>query len=200
MFGIFILVDMRVTIEPYNPEWPLKFSEIHDQLRDVLKDVNIISIEHVGSTSIPSLMSKPVLDIDIIIQASSLEAARNALKIAEYTDCGEMNVPGRFAFRQPGYGRSDAAHGKGRDGELRYNTYLMIEGCPALRNHLDTKRVLMADQELREEYARVKIKLKEIEFKNIGQYACGKTEILCKILRTAGWSEKDLEPVIRANT
>lgn len=93
MFGIFILVDMRVTIEPHNPEWPLKFSEIHDQLHDILKDVNIISIEHVGSTSIPSLMAKPVLDIDIIIQTSSLEAARNALKIAGYTDCGEMNVP-----------------------------------------------------------------------------------------------------------
>lgn len=200
MFGIFIFVEMRVAIEPYNPEWPLKFSEIHDQLRDVLKDVNIISIEHVGSTSIPSLMAKPVLDIDIIIQASSLEAGRNALKIAKYTDCGEMNVPGRFAFRQPGYGRFDAAHGKGKDGELRYNTYLMIEGCAALRNHLDTKRVLMEDQELREEYERVKCKLKEIEFENIGQYAFGKTEILCKILRTAGWSEKDLEPVIRANS
>jgi GrpB-like predicted nucleotidyltransferase (UPF0157 family) len=178
----------------------LKFSEIQAELSDILKSVDIISIEHVGSTSIPSLMAKPVLDIDIIIPNSSLEVARSALKNANYTDCGEMNVPGRFAFRQPGYGKLDAAHGKGRNGELRYNTYLMIQGCVALRNHLDVKRVLLDSQELREEYARVKTKLKETEFENIGQYASGKTDILCKILRTAGWSEEDLNPVIKANS
>lgn len=191
---------MKVAIEPYDPNWPLKFSEIQVQLSDILKNVDFISIEHVGSTSIPSLMAKPVLDIDIIIPNSSLEAARSTLKDANYIDCGEMNVPGRFAFRQPGYGKLDAAHGKGRNGELRYNTYLMIQGCVALRNHLDAKRVLLENQELRDEYARVKTKLKETEFENIGQYASGKTDILCKILRTAGWSEEDLNPVIKANS
>lgn len=143
------VADMRVTIEPYNLEWPLKFSEIRDHLFKVLTDVKFVSIEHVGSTSIPSLIAKPVLDIDIIIQVTSLEVARNALKNAGFTDCGEMNVPGRFAFRQPGYRRFDTAHGKGKDGELRYNTYLMIEGYAALRNHLDTKRVLLEDGDLR---------------------------------------------------
>lgn len=190
---------MRVEIEPYNPEWPLIFLKIRDQLVQILKDVPIISIEHVGSTSIPSLMAKPVIDIDIIIHPSSLPSARTALTNAKYTDCGEMNVPGRFAFRQPGYGRFEAAHGGGREGELRYNTYLMIEGCVALRNHLDIKRVLMGDEELRDEYARVKNELKTKEFENIGQYAFGKTEILCKILRKAGWTEEELEPVIEAN-
>lgn len=191
---------MKVAIEPYDPDWPLKFREIQAQLFDILNKVDVISIEHVGSTSIPSLMAKPVLDIDIIIPISSLEAARSALKGANYYDCGEMNVPGRFAFRQPGYGKLDAAHGKGRNGELRYNTYLMIQGCVALRNHLDAKRVLLENQDLREEYSSVKTKLKETEFENIGQYASGKTDILCKILRTAGWSEEDLDPVIKANS
>ncbi|BCS20019.1 GrpB family protein [Aspergillus puulaauensis] len=191
---------MKVAIQPYDPDWPLKFREIQAQLFDILHKVDIISIEHVGSTSIPSLMAKPVLDIDIIIPISSLEAARSALKGAKYYDCGEMNVPGRFAFRQPGYGKLDAAHGRGRNGELRYNTYLMIQGCVALRNHLDAKRVLLENQDLREEYASVKNKLKETEFENIGQYASGKTDILCKILRTAGWSEEDLDPVIKANS
>lgn len=58
----------------------------------------------------------------------------------------------------------------------------------------------MGDRELREEYARVKNELQKMEFENIGQYAFGKTEILCKILRKAGWSEEDLEPVIKANS
>ncbi|KAI9668225.1 MAG: hypothetical protein M1821_001045 [Bathelium mastoideum] len=185
---------MKVAIEPHNPEWAAKFLEIQKQLLHILKDIPITSIEHVGSTSIPSLKAKPVLDIDIIARPSCLEAARKALVNADYTDCGEMDVPGRFAFRQPGYGRFEAAHGPGKNGELRYNTYVMIEGCRALRNHLDIRRVLMEDQELREEYGRVKEKLAETEVENIGQYVKGKTEILYKILRRAGWSEEDLKP------
>lgn len=191
---------MRVIVEPHNPQWKVKFLEIQQQLHQILGDVAIISVEHVGSTCIPSLMAKPVLDVDIIIEISSLDAARKALVNAGYTDCGEMNVSGRFAFRQPGYGRFEAAHGPGRNGELRYNTYLMIRGCAALRNHLDARRVLMENEELRDEYCRVKSDLQSTEFENIGQYVSGKTEILCKILRAAGWSEQDLEPVIRVNS
>lgn len=190
---------MKVIIEPHNPEWAVKFVEIKEDLSRILKDVAIVSIEHVGSTCIPQLKAKPVLDIDIIIQPSVLEAARAALVKAGYFDCGEMNVPGRYAFRQPGYGRLDPAHGPGRNGELRYNTYLMIEGCTALRNHLDVRRVLLENQELREEYAQVKNRLQESEFENIGQYVFGKSEILQKILRAAGWTDEDLRPVSEAN-
>ena len=191
---------MKVRIEPHNPEWEIKFLEIREQLSLILRDVPVISIEHVGSTAIPLLKAKPVLDIDIIISQSSLEAAREALVNAKYTDCGEMNVPGRFAFRQPGYGRYEAAHGPGRNEEMRYHTYLMIEGCTALKNHLDVRRILLENQELREEYSCVKGNLEGVDFENMGQYVSAKSEILLKILRVAGWSEEDLEPVIRANS
>lgn len=191
---------MKVTLEPYNPEWPLKFLEVHEQLSSILKDVPIISIEHVGSTSIPSMKAKPILDIDIITPASALEAATKALTSAGYTDCGEMGISGRFAFRQPGYGILDVAYGLGVHGELRRNTYVVIEGCMALRNHLDVRRVLLEDQELREEYARVKSNMEGVEFENMDQYVFGKTEVLCKILRKAGWSEEELQSVMEANS
>lgn len=190
---------MKVILESYNPEWPLKFRQVQGQLLSILKDVPIISIEHVGSTSIPSMKAKPVLDIDIIVPASSLSAARSALSDAGYTDCGEMDIPGRVAFRQPEYGNLDPAHGAGVPGELRRHTYVVVEGCLALRNHLDVKRVLLEDQALREEYARVKCNLVDKDLEHMGQYVAGKTEILCKILRKAGWSEEELEPVIEAN-
>jgi GrpB-like predicted nucleotidyltransferase (UPF0157 family) len=191
---------MKVVLEPYNSEWPLKFREVHKQLSSILKDVPIISIEHVGSTSIPSMKAKPVLDIDIIIPTSSLEPAGRALESAGYTGCGEMGIPGRFVFRQPGYGIRDVAFGLGEGGELRRNTYVVIEGCMASRNHLDVRRVLLEDQELREEYARVKSNLEGVEFDNMDQYVAGKTQVLCKILRKAGWSEEELQQVIEANS
>ncbi|KIW47265.1 uncharacterized protein PV06_02849 [Exophiala oligosperma] len=190
---------MKVVIEPHNPDWATTFLKIREQLRHTLKDVSIVSIEHVGSTSIPMLKAKPVLDVDIIVHPPALEVTRRALAEAHYTDCGEMNVPGRFAFRQPGNARFDAAHGPGRNGELRYNTYVMIEGCTALRNHLDMKRVLLENPDLREEYSRVKTEMQKRDFENIGHYVSGKTEILCKILRTAGWTDEDLRPVVKVN-
>lgn len=190
---------MKVIIEPYNPRWATEFEAQKLELLEILQGVPIVKIEHVGSTSIPGLKAKPVLDIDIIIPISSLEATRKALVRAGYFDCGEMNVPGRFAFRQPGYGKADAAFGH-VTGERRRNTYAMIEGSPALRNHLDIKRILLEDEVLREEYSRVKTDLAERDYQNIGEYAMAKNYILWKILRKAGWTEEDLEPIIKANS
>ena len=69
-----------------------------------------------------------------------------------------MNVPGRFAFGQLGFGKLDAAWGGtlNESREMRRNTDVMLEICAALRNHLNVKRVLMEHRELREEYGRVK--------------------------------------------
>ncbi|KAL9093357.1 MAG: hypothetical protein Q9165_004098 [Trypethelium subeluteriae] len=192
---------MRVTIEPYDPAWAEEFQKAKTSLEDILKDVQYISIEHVGSTSIPGLFAKPVIDIDIIIKPSSLSATRIALVGAGYTDCGEMDVPGRHAYRQPGYDKHGAAHGeRTTEGHLRRNTYAMIEGCAALKNHLDVRTVLLEDAALREEYGALKRTLADREFKNIGAYARAKSNILQKILRSAGWTDEDFAPVIAADS
>jgi GrpB-like predicted nucleotidyltransferase (UPF0157 family) len=184
---------MKVMIEPHDPAWAEEFKKDKTLLETILKDVEYISIEHVGSTCIPGLPAKPVIDIDIIIKPSSLVATRTALVSAGYTDCGEMDVPGRHAYRQPGYGKHQAAHGeRTADGGLRRNTYAMIDGCAALRNHLDVRRVLLEDAPLREEYGLVKRSLVDREFDGIGAYAREKSIVLRKILRKAGWSDEDL--------
>jgi GrpB-like predicted nucleotidyltransferase (UPF0157 family) len=66
----------------------------------------------------------------------------------------------------------------------------MIEGNSALRNHLDSKRVLLEDAELREEYGKFKLELAEREWgSNIGGYVFAKNPIMKKILGKAGWYE-----------
>jgi GrpB-like predicted nucleotidyltransferase (UPF0157 family) len=185
---------MKVIIEQYDPALATEFQKVKDSLETILRDVQYISIEHVGSTSIPGLAAKPVIDIDIIIQPSSLAATVDALVNVGYYYCGEMDVPGRHAFRQPGYGKHQAAHGeRTADGGLRRNTYAMIEGCSALRNHLDVRRVLLENAQLREEYSAVKYALVvDREFDGIGEYARGKSDVLRKILSKAGWGDEDL--------
>ncbi|KAJ8098892.1 grpb/dephospho-CoA kinase [Lipomyces tetrasporus] len=193
---------MKVVVEPHNPAWIVEFSNVKAALEIILKDVPPLSIEHVGSTSVPGLPAKPILDIDIIVTPETLASTRQALVQAGYFDCGEMNVPGRFAFRQPGFGQNDAAFGEqGKaPGEMRRNTYAVIEGCVALRNHLDIKRTLLSDEGLRDEYGQVKMALAAKEWANIGEYVTSKNEILWKILERAGWSGEDLDEVKKANT
>lgn len=191
---------MKVSIEPYDPQWALKFLEIQSRLQQILHGVPIISIEHVGSTSIPGLRAKTVIDIDIVITQTSLEAADAALTSAGYTSLGEMDVPGRFVFREPGFGKYGPAHGRGEDGEVRQNTYVCIEGCASLRNHLDIRKILLNDQDLREEYSNLKASIQDTEFDDIHQYVARKMVVLCKILRAAGWSDEELKPVIDINT
>ena len=63
-----------------------------------------------------------------------LSRAREILIQAGYTDLGEMNVPGRVGFRQPGYGRAEGAKGgPGKWGEMRRNAYICLEGSLGLR-------------------------------------------------------------------
>jgi len=191
---------MKVLVEDHNPGWKFEFSRARNELQVILKNIPILSIEHVGSTSIPGLPAKPVLDIDIVVTVDALEATRSAMKSGGYLDMGEMGVPGRVAFRQPGYQISEFANGTKLEGrEMRRNTYVVLDGCLSLRNHLDLKRVLLEDTGLRDEYGTVKRKLASKELEDVDEYCCGKNEVMLKILRKAGWSEEDLEEVRKAN-
>ena len=109
---------------------------------------------------------------------------------AGYRDRGEMDIPGRVVLQQPA---------ESRDKEMRRNTYVVLEGCISLRNHLDLRRTLLGDGALRTEYGDTKRRLVEGGVKDVDEYCRGKTEVMLKILRKAGWSEEDLEEVRRVN-
>lgn len=178
-----------VAIEPHNPAWFTEFFRVKAELQAILGQLPI-DIEHVGSTSIPGLVAKPVLDIDIIVSLQNLSPVRDALVSAGYEDLGTMNVPGRVAFRQPIQSRAK---------EMRRNTYVVLKGCLSLRNHLDLKKVLLEDEALRKEYGDVKRSLVNGGVRDVDEYCRGKNMIMLKILRKADWIEEDLEEVRKAN-
>lgn len=191
---------MKVVIEPHDPAWIDEFLRVRMDLQSVLEEIPITAIEHVGSTSIPDLVAKPIIDIAIIATEKNVQAAFDALVMAGYTAIGIMGVPGRWAFQQPGYqagNQVDRSWVKG--GEMRRNTYVTIDGCISIRNQMDLKRTLLADEELRHEYGDVKKRLIESGVKDVDEYCVGKTDIILKILRKAGWNEADLEVVRGAN-
>lgn len=89
----------KVIVVPYDEKWKQEFRRIYDELISVL-DCHIIAIEHVGSTSVEGLASKPVIDIDIIIKDyNSFETVKNKLSDIGYSYEGDLGIKDRQAFK-----------------------------------------------------------------------------------------------------
>jgi GrpB-like predicted nucleotidyltransferase (UPF0157 family) len=136
---------MPVTVTPYDPTWPHEFAKLKKELEAALSGVPFISIEHVGSTSIPQLAAKPILDIDVVATQAQLQPVLEALQHPdlELIHMGELGIAHRHAFRAP------------QKVPIR-NLYVCVEGSAALRNHLAVRDLLRGDEGLRREYGALK--------------------------------------------
>ncbi|AOM12132.1 glutamate-rich protein GrpB [Bacillus thuringiensis Bt18247] len=78
-------MKQRITIEEYNIKWESEFNKLQTLINDVMED-SILSIEHVGSTSVKGLASKPILDIDVVIEEYEIfhEVVKKLEKIGYY--------------------------------------------------------------------------------------------------------------------
>ncbi|KAF2020141.1 acyl-CoA N-acyltransferase [Aaosphaeria arxii CBS 175.79] len=178
---------MSVTVEHYNPAWPTQFQTIKTRLETFLTNVPVLSIEHVGSTSVPGLAAKPTIDIDIIVARENVRAAIDSLVAnGNFTDVGELGIVDRHVMRDP-------------EQDPRRNIYVCVDGAFSLRNHLSVRDTLRGNPELRDEYARVKLELAARDT-NIVDYVEAKGDVVQKILRVAGLlSEEELAAIRAAN-
>jgi len=89
----------RVVIQDYDPGWPQIFEMLRSRIAVVLNGL-ADSIEHVGSTAVPGLAAKPVIDIDVLLRsASDLPLVIRRLVDLGYEYRGDLGVIGREAFR-----------------------------------------------------------------------------------------------------
>lgn len=88
-----------VTVEDYDPHWPQLFEVVRSRIAAVL-DKFAISIEHVGSTAVPGLAAKPIVDIDVLLRSSiDLPIVVRMLAGLGYEHEGDLGITGREAFR-----------------------------------------------------------------------------------------------------
>lgn len=183
---------MRVVVESYNPEWATQFQLMKKELEEYLESVGYVSIEHVGSTSVPGLKAKPIIDIDIVIKPSQLDEVISALvEKGGYTYMGEWGIPDRHAFRRP-YDSSSKL--------LKCNLYACIEGSQALRNHLAVRDECRRNPVVREKYGEMKLELAKREWRDIDEYCEAKNDTIIWILQQTGFSAEELDYVREVNT
>lgn len=115
-------VRQTVQVVDYDKEWPKQFTAIKKMLIKELAD-SVVSIEHVGSTSVPSLAGKPILDIDIVI--SSMEEFPDIKKQLtnrlDYIHVGNQGVEGREVFER-----------SYKDEFMAYHLYVCVLGSPRI--------------------------------------------------------------------
>jgi GrpB-like predicted nucleotidyltransferase (UPF0157 family) len=91
-------MSQRVEIVAYDPAWPLRFLEIAETVRNLLPD-SVLAIHHIGSTAIPALAAKPLIDVDIVLPtAQDVLAACPIMEAAGYEPRGNRYDADMFAF------------------------------------------------------------------------------------------------------
>ena len=177
---------MRINVIEYDPQWLQTFATLKSHIAAHLGDV-VFTIEHVGSTSVPGLAAKPVIDMDIVVEnnAVSLRVIQALAKIG-YVHLGDQGVPGREAFKRP-------------ENSPKHNLYVCLRDSVAFRNHILLRDALRTNSETMSAYAKLKLDLAEKFAGNIDGYCEAKTEFILNILKQQGLSESQLAEVAGAN-
>lgn len=99
-----------IIIAPYDPEWPRLFAALGAQLRAALGPV-ALRIDHIGSTSIPSMAAKPVIDVQVSVASfEPLEAFRLPLESLGFVHRADNPDLAKRYFREPPGGRRTHIH------------------------------------------------------------------------------------------
>ncbi|HEX4817240.1 MAG TPA: GrpB family protein [Nonomuraea sp.] len=164
----------KVTIVDYDPGWPVRFERRVAELRGILGDRARL-IEHVGSTSVPGLAAKPIVDIVVGIDDPDDEAAYLPdLEAAGY----ELRV------REPGHRCLRAG-----EPDEPVNLHCYPPDHAEVRKYLVFRDRLRASESDRDLYAATKRDLARREWRDVNYYADAKGPVIREILARAGWRE-----------
>lgn len=144
-------------IQKYTKNWIQDFNDIKKVLNDALSTLNV-AIEHVGSTAIPELAAKPIIDIDIIFDKQvSFEDIKSSLEKIGYFHNGNQGIPNREVFKR---GKTTALHGV--IDTIVHHLYVCPADSEEWANHILLRDYLVADEEARMQYQTLKYALAEV--------------------------------------
>lgn len=164
--------DDPVRIVPYDPRWPRLFEEERARIESAIGEW-MVEVEHIGSTAVPGLAAKPVIDIMVGVRGFEEDAPAcvEALEGIGYECRREAGVPGRIFFR------------KFAEDVRTYHLHLVPAGGSFWREHLLFRDYLRSHPGAAREYERLKRDLAARFGHDRDAYTEAKTEFIRRIER-----------------
>ncbi|WP_088072617.1 GrpB family protein [Gottfriedia luciferensis] len=164
---------MNVIVTNHNENWNKLFQEDAKLIRDILKD-ELVEIHHIGSTSVPNLKAKPIIDmLPVVKNIKNIDMYNEKMAEIGYEGLGEFGLTGRRYFRKGGDNRTHQLHMYQFDNETEIERHLAVPAY--LRAHDDAAKA----------YGELKAKLAEQFPNDITGYMDGKDAFVKDIERKA---------------
>jgi len=163
-----------VRIVDYDPAWAARYREEARVIRSAL-DALAVDVQHVGSTAVPGLMAKPILDIAVAVEAlEAIPEVVRRLVATGYIDRGDAGRNGGYLLARESEPEVRVVH-----------THLVCRDDDQWRNYLAFRDLLRSDPEIRSDYARLKREL-AAQFPNDRRsYTAGKEAFIRSALARA---------------
>ena len=161
----------HIDLVEYDPRWPARYEAVAARIRAAIGETAVI-LEHAGSTSVPGLVAKPIIDVALGVPDSTDEAAYvAALEAAGFA----------FAIREPEW----FEHRLFRGDEPKTNLHVFSADCEEIPRMLAFRDRLRTHPEDRELYEREKNRLAGQTWGTVQDYADAKTDVIREIVRRA---------------
>jgi len=162
----------KVEVVPHDPNWRSAFESESKLIVLALRD-NMVAIHHIGSTAIPQIHAKPIIDMLVEVKdILKIDTHSSGIEALGYQAMGEFGISGRRYFR------------KGRT----HHIHSFEVGSPQIERHLAFRDYVITHSEAAQEYSKLKRKLAKKYPDNIHAYMDGKDGFIKEIdLKAAKW-------------
>ncbi|MGB3534947.1 MAG: GrpB family protein [Microcoleaceae cyanobacterium] len=165
---------MKVEVVPYNPEWQDLFKTEAEQWFNLLNS-NVIAIHHIGSTAIPNIHAKPIIDLLIEVKdIHQIDNFNSAIAVKNYHIMGEYGIPDRRFFRK-----------HNNAGIRTHHIHIFFKDSPQIKRHLAFRDYMITHSEDAHKYSQLKQELALKYPEDIESYMDGKDQFIQDIDKIA---------------
>jgi GrpB-like predicted nucleotidyltransferase (UPF0157 family) len=167
----------RIAVVPYDPHWADAFAAEAGAVAAALGD-NLLEIHHIGSTAIPGIHAKPVIDmLAVVSEIDSVDRDAARMAALGYEAMGEFGIAGRRYFR-----RDNAA------GQRTHQVHAFEHGSPDVARHMAFRDFMRAHPVLAAQYGELKQRLAEVFSNDAEAYMDGKDSFIQEMqTRALAW-------------
>jgi GrpB-like predicted nucleotidyltransferase (UPF0157 family) len=161
------------TVDAYDPMWSRHYETLRARIQPALEGLDA-RMEHVGSTAVPGLAAKPIIDLDVIVRRDDqISEGISRLESLGYVHRGDLGVEGREAFQAPDCSGPE------------HHLYLVVEGSGAYRDHVDLRDHLSEHPDDAHRYTERKRAVAHLLRSDREAYVDAKADVIQDILRRA---------------